>query len=131
MSRVWLITGTSSGLGNELARAVLGRGDKVIATARQLDRISSLKELGAATLQLDVTAPQEELNRRAEEAIAIYGRIDVLVNNAGYVQFGTIEETRYDVSFSPCFFFGSKINTPPFLATINGSNSLTQMFSEH
>lgn len=101
MSQVWLITGTSSGLGHELARAVLGRGDKVIATARQLDRISSLKDLGAATLQLDVTAPQEELNRRAEEAIAIYGRIDVLVNNAGYVQFGTIEETRYDMSHFP------------------------------
>jgi NAD(P)-dependent dehydrogenase (short-subunit alcohol dehydrogenase family) len=108
MSQVWLITGTSSGLGHELARAVLGRGDKVIATARQLDRLSSLKELGAATLQLDVTAPQEELNRKAEEAIAVYGRIDILVNNAGYVQFGTIEETRYD-SISSFFWITSRI----------------------
>lgn len=96
MSQVWLITGTSSGLGHELAKAVLGRGDKVVATARNVSRITALKELGAATLQLDVTAAQDELDRRAEEAIAIYGRIDVLVNNAGYVQFGTVEGTRYD-----------------------------------
>lgn len=96
MSQVWLITGTSSGLGQELVKAVLNRGDKVIATARNADQISSLKELGAATLQLDVTATQEQLNLKAEEAVAIYGRIDVLVNNAGYVQFGTIEETRYE-----------------------------------
>ncbi|KAJ5397772.1 hypothetical protein N7509_005885 [Penicillium cosmopolitanum] len=117
MSQVWLITGTSSGLGHELARAVLGRGDKVIATARQLDRISSLKDLGAATLQLDVTAPQEELNRRAEEAIAIYGRIDVLVNNAGYVQFGTIEETSHDQWFKQfnTNVFGTLNTTRSFL----------------
>ncbi|KAJ5966486.1 hypothetical protein N7481_013200 [Penicillium waksmanii] len=115
MSQVWLITGTSSGLGHELARAVLGRGDKVIATARQLDQISSLKELGAATLQLDVTAPQEELNRRAEEAIGIYGRIDVLVSNAGYVQFGTIEETSHDEWFK-------QFNTNVF-GTINTTRS--------
>ncbi|KAJ5222672.1 uncharacterized protein N7469_008912 [Penicillium citrinum] len=95
MSQVWLITGTSSGLGQELVKAVLNRGDKVIATARNADQISSLKELGAATLQLDVTATQEQLNLKAEEAVAIYGRIDVLVNNAGYVQFGTIEETSH------------------------------------
>jgi len=94
MSQVWLITGTSSGLGQELVKAVLNRGDKVIATARNADQISSLKELGAATLQLDVTATQEQLNLKAEEALAIYGRIDTLVNNAGYVQFGTIEGTR-------------------------------------
>lgn len=95
MSQVWLITGTSSGLGYELVKAVLNRGDKVIATARNLDRISTLKDLGAAVLQLDVTASQEELNTKAEEAVAIYGRVDVLVNNAGYVQFGSVEESRY------------------------------------
>ncbi|KAJ5754792.1 hypothetical protein N7533_004335 [Penicillium manginii] len=122
MSQVWLITGTSSGLGHELARAVLGRGDKVIATARQLDRLSSLKELGAATLQLDVTAPQEELNRKAEEAIAVYGRIDILVNNAGYVQFGTIEETSHDQWFKQfnTNVFGTLNTTRSFLPHMRG-----------
>lgn len=92
--RVWLITGTSSGLGTELVKAALDRGDKVIATARNADRITHLKEIGAATMQLDVTASQSELDRKAKEAIAVYGGVDVLVNNAGYTQFGTVEETR-------------------------------------
>lgn len=92
--RVWLITGTSSGLGTELVKAALARGDNVIATARNADRIAHLKEIGAATMQLDVTVSQSELDRKAKEAIAVYGGVDVLVNNAGYTQFGTVEETR-------------------------------------
>jgi NAD(P)-dependent dehydrogenase (short-subunit alcohol dehydrogenase family) len=93
-SKVWLVTGTSSGLGSEFVKAALGRGDKVIATARNVDNIAHLRELGAAVLQLDVTDPQAELDRKAIEAISVYGRIDVLVNNAGYTQFGTVEDTR-------------------------------------
>lgn len=92
--RVWLITGTSSGFGSELVKEVISRGDKVIATARNLERISHMKDIGAATLQLDVTASQEVLNRKAEEAISIYGNIDIVVNNAGYTQFGIFEENR-------------------------------------
>lgn len=92
--QVWLITGTSSGLGTEFVRAAVARGDKVIATARNVDTIAHLQEIGAVTMQLDVTAPQDELNRKAQEAISAYGKIDVLVNNAGYTQFGTVEESR-------------------------------------
>lgn len=92
--QVWLITGTSSGFGAEFVKQVIARGDKVIATARNMDRISHLKDIGAATLQLDVTAPQDELDRKADEAISIHGRVDILVNNAGYTQFGILEESR-------------------------------------
>jgi len=91
--QVWLITGTSSGFGTEFVKAAIARGDKVIATARNIDRIAHLKDIGAAIMQLDVTAPQDELDRKANEAISTYGRIDVLVNNAGYTQFGTVEES--------------------------------------
>jgi NADP-dependent 3-hydroxy acid dehydrogenase YdfG len=89
---VYLVTGTSSGFGEEFVKQVTSRGDKVIATARNLDKIKHLKDTGAALLQLDVTASQDELNRKIEEAIGIFGRIDVLVNNAGYVGVGTLEE---------------------------------------
>lgn len=93
-SQVWLITGTSSGFGAQFVKELIGRGDKVIATARSVERISHMRDLGAATLQLDVTQSQDELNRKAEEAISIYGKVDILVNNAGYTQFGIFEENR-------------------------------------
>ena len=92
--QVWFITGASSGFGEEFVTQILRRGDKVIATARNISKIQHLKEAGAAILQLDITAPQSELDAKAKEAIDIYGRIDVLTNNAGYVAIGTIEEMR-------------------------------------
>ncbi|KAJ5891746.1 uncharacterized protein N7473_007974 [Penicillium subrubescens] len=115
--QVWLITGTSSGFGAELVKEVIARGDKVIATARNVKRISHMRDIGAAILQLDVTASQDELNRKAEEAISIYGRIDILVNNAGYTQFGIVEETSHDQWFSQfnTNVFGTLNTTRAFL----------------
>ncbi|KAJ7303481.1 hypothetical protein DFH08DRAFT_722164 [Mycena albidolilacea] len=90
---VWLITGTSAGLGRDLALAVLKRGDHVIATARSVSKLMDLKDKGAAVLELDVTAPLDKLHAIAKEAAAIHGKIDVVVNNAGYVLVGAIEES--------------------------------------
>ena len=93
--QTWLITGCSSGLGEAITYAALRRGDNVIATARNgTERLRALKEAGAATLSLDVRAPQEELDRIIEEALKIYGGIDVLVNNAAYCEVGVLEELR-------------------------------------
>jgi len=91
--RTWFITGASSGFGRELAEAVLERGDAVVAAARSTD---SLTELGPderlLAVRLDVTDPKQR-----EEAVAAaldrFGRIDVLVNNAGRTQVGAVEET--------------------------------------
>jgi NADP-dependent 3-hydroxy acid dehydrogenase YdfG len=80
---VWFITGTSSGLGAAVAKAALANGDKVIATARgSVDRLRGLKEAGATTMSLDVTADVAEIQNTIEEAIGVYGRIDVVVPNA-------------------------------------------------
>ncbi|KAG8948373.1 hypothetical protein FRC03_000738, partial [Tulasnella sp. 419] len=89
---VWLITGTTSGFGRDLTLAALKRGDKVIATARDVSRIQDLKEQGADTLRLDVTDTLDNLKAIAKEAVAIHGRVDVLVNNAAYILVGAIEE---------------------------------------
>ncbi|KAF7919858.1 hypothetical protein EAE99_008403 [Botrytis elliptica] len=90
--QVWLITGTTSGFGAEFVMNLFSRGDKVIATARNISKIAHLEKQGAAVLKLDLESEQAEFNKQAEAAIAIYGKIDVLVNNAGYSHFGTIEE---------------------------------------
>ncbi|KAF8994489.1 short chain dehydrogenase [Cyathus striatus] len=92
---VWLITGTSSGIGRDLAISALERGDLVIATgrARSIEKLDDLKALGASTIELDVTDKLENLHEVAKRAVAVYGRIDVLVNNAGYILVGTIEES--------------------------------------
>ncbi|KAL4812091.1 hypothetical protein BDW67DRAFT_189025 [Aspergillus spinulosporus] len=98
MPLVWLITGTSSGFGREFVAQLLSRGDKVIATARILSKISDLGQLGpdVVTLELDVTASQKELNEKAAESIQAFGRVDVLVNNAGFVKFGFLEDLSGD-----------------------------------
>jgi NADP-dependent 3-hydroxy acid dehydrogenase YdfG len=98
---VWLITGCSSGFGEEFINHILARGDCVIATARDLSKIGNLSAMAQAqhdvfVRQLDVTASQESLNETNADAIKIYGRIDVLVNNAGYVTLGGWEDLGYD-----------------------------------
>ncbi|KAI0338410.1 NAD(P)-binding protein [Trametopsis cervina] len=82
--RIWVITGSNSGLGLAMAEHVLSQGDTVIATARSIEKFPvSLRELGARPLILDLESSDEEIRRVALEAIGIFGRVDVLVNNAG------------------------------------------------
>ena len=93
-NKVWFITGTSRGFGRVWADAALKRGDKVAATARNLASIADLKEKygdNILTLQLDVTNP-EQVKTAVEQAHAHFGRLDIVLNNAGYSLVGTIEE---------------------------------------
>ncbi len=92
--KVWFITGASRGFGRIWADAALKRGDKVAATARKLASIAGLKEKYGAdvlTLELDVTNP-EQVKTAVAQAHAHFGRLDVVLNNAGYSLVGTIEE---------------------------------------
>jgi NADP-dependent 3-hydroxy acid dehydrogenase YdfG len=91
--KVWLVTGCSTGLGKCLVSAILARGDKVIATARKLSALEELNGLDhVKILSLDVTSPQSVLDSKVREACSLFGRVDVLVNNAGYVESGVWEE---------------------------------------
>ena len=91
--RVWLITGASRGIGARIAEAALAQGDAVIATSR--DAASVEKRLGAhdalLPLALDVT-DETQAQAAVQRALAHFGRIDVLVNNAGYGLLGAVEE---------------------------------------
>src|SRR5262245_38745476 len=93
---VWLVTGCSSGLGLQLVHAILARGDKCIATARSVSKISHLVHPSLSILPLDVTSPQVTHSAIVSDAIDAHGHIDVLVNNAGFIQIGTVEELNYD-----------------------------------
>src|SRR5690242_1220682 len=95
MSKIILITGASRGFGKLWAKAFLQRGDKVAATARNLTDLDDLvKEFGdnVLPLQLDVT-DREQCFDVVNKAFQHFGKLDVVINNAGYGLFGTIEET--------------------------------------
>jgi NADP-dependent 3-hydroxy acid dehydrogenase YdfG len=97
-NKVWFITGASRGFGRVWADAALKRGDKVAATARNLASIADLKDKygdNVLTLELDVTKP-EQVKTTVEQAHAYFGRLDIVLNNAGYSLVGTIEEAGAD-----------------------------------
>ncbi len=96
MNKVWIITGCSTGFGRDLAKEVLRNGDKVAVTARNPDDVKDIvvnAGNNAIALKLDVTKP-DEIEAAVQQTIATFGRIDVLVNNAGIGYFGAIEESE-------------------------------------
>src|SRR3954454_4070268 len=94
MSKVWFITGTSKGFGRVWAEAALERGDRGAATARDVSTLDALVEQygdNVLPLALDVT-DKAAIDAAVEQAHERFGALDVVVNNAGYGLFGTIEE---------------------------------------
>jgi NAD(P)-dependent dehydrogenase (short-subunit alcohol dehydrogenase family) len=93
MSKVWFITGASRGIGAEIAKAALASGDRVVATGRNRAQIEKTFAGNASVLavELDVT-DATQAHRAVDAALAKFGRIDVLVNNAGYSLLGNFEE---------------------------------------
>jgi NAD(P)-dependent dehydrogenase (short-subunit alcohol dehydrogenase family) len=94
MSKVWFITGAGRGFGREFAQAALGRGDRVAATARNTDSLSDLVSAygdSILPLTLDVT-DRSGVQAAVQQAVDAFGRLDVVINNAGYGLFGAVEE---------------------------------------
>src|SRR5919106_2836863 len=132
-ARVWFITGTTSGFGRAIAEAALERGDSVVASARRTDALEDLGDPERVhAVRLDVTDAAE---REAAVASALerFGRIDVLVNNAGRTQVGAVEETT-DEELRALFdlhFFGPVALTRLVLPAMReqGGGAIVQMSS--
>jgi NAD(P)-dependent dehydrogenase (short-subunit alcohol dehydrogenase family) len=93
--RVWFITGSTSGFGRALVGAARARGDRVVATARRPDALADLEGPDVFVLELDVTR-EAAIEPALDVAVERFGRIDVLVNNAGIGFVGALEEMSLD-----------------------------------
>ncbi|TFK18997.1 NAD(P)-binding protein [Coprinopsis marcescibilis] len=148
---VWLITGTTSGFGQRLVHAALARGDRVIATARSQAKLDSFyaefkalqpnpegneaaspsydllnKKENLVTVQLDITEGEESLKSKVKKASEIWGRIDVLVNNAAVGMLGFVEEggsARFRQQFESNVFgvIDMAVATLPYLRQSRGT----------
>ncbi len=129
--RVWLITGASSGFGRALVDAALEHGDAVAAAARRTDELSDLGG-DVEVLSLDVLDPQQREHAVAQ-TIRVFGRLDVLANNAGRTQVGAVEETTDEElrSLFELHFFAPAALTRAVLPQMRsqGSGAIVQMSS--
>jgi NAD(P)-dependent dehydrogenase (short-subunit alcohol dehydrogenase family) len=132
-SRTWLITGATSGFGRTIAEAALEHGDRIVATSRNIEGLEDLAgHERVLVTTLNVTDPAE---RQAAVAAALerFGRIDVLVNNAGRTQVGAVEETTDDELrfLFDLHFFAPAALTRLVLPTMRaqGSGAIVQMSS--
>ncbi|KAK2805719.1 hypothetical protein FQN51_009222 [Onygenales sp. PD_10] len=98
-SPVWLITGASSGFGLLLAKHVASRGQRVIATSRNPEKLQLDDSTSIRTAKLDHNQTLEEIKEAMKDIVAIYGTIDIVVNNAAYVQTGILEEVTPEDTF--------------------------------
>ncbi|MFD3441833.1 oxidoreductase [Streptomyces sp. NPDC058685] len=133
--RVWLITGCSGGFGREIALAALAAGDRVMATARRPETLADLAEAGGdrvSTAALDVTDPAS-VQAAVDATVAVFGRVDVLVNNAGYSVIGAVEETSMQQlrAMMEVNFFGAAELTKAVVPLMReqGSGTIVQMSS--
>jgi len=133
--RVWLITGSSAGFGREIAEAALRHGDSVVATAR---RPETLDDLVAAAPDRVLAAPldvtrDDQIEAAVAAALERFGRIDVLVNNAGNGSVGAVEEFAMDElhSLMDTMFFGAVALTKAVLPQMRerGSGTIVQISS--
>lgn len=117
---IWLITGTSSGFGYRLASIALSRGDRVLATARSLPKLQKLVDVTSQdpdqtkkdrlkTFRLDLGDSEKTIQDTVREAANVWGRVDVLVNNAGTVfPLGCICFSKGECRLG-CYRFGGRI----------------------
>jgi NAD(P)-dependent dehydrogenase (short-subunit alcohol dehydrogenase family) len=109
MSKVWLITGSGNGLGRDIAEAALTAGDSVIAGARRIEELAPLVQQYGARVKPVTLEVRDEAAAKAAVQLAVdtFGRLDVLVNNAGYGQFAPFEQmsaSDFQAIVDTCFY---------------------------
>jgi len=134
-NKVWFITGTSTGFGRALALEAIARGERVVATARRVAAVADLVALAPERVlgcELDVTQPAQ-IESAISAAVARFGAIDVLVNNAGFSIVGALEETsEADLRATlETMFFGPVALTRAVLPQLRrqGSGTIVQITS--
>jgi NAD(P)-dependent dehydrogenase (short-subunit alcohol dehydrogenase family) len=134
-SRVWLISGSSSGFGRSIAEAALRAGDRVVATARRPETLGDLVAMAperVLAVGLDVT-DQSQIDAAIDRASSRFGGVDVLVNNAGYGSVGAVEELvdRELRAVMETMFFGAVALTRAVLPLMRarGRGAIVQMSS--
>jgi NAD(P)-dependent dehydrogenase (short-subunit alcohol dehydrogenase family) len=126
-NQVWFITGVSSGIGRAVAEQALAQGARVVGTLRREDQFAEFEALApgrALAVKIDITQP-EQVEAGVKKAVDEFGRIDVLVNNAGYGLVGALEETS-DAEASGVFetnFFGMLRVTRAILPVMRAQRS--------
>jgi NAD(P)-dependent dehydrogenase (short-subunit alcohol dehydrogenase family) len=127
LSKIWFITGCSSGLGSAIASEALRRGHRVAATARQVETLAGLAALHPANCELisaDVI-DSASVNAAVQRALRTWGGLDVIVNNAGFALLGALEELG-DEQIARCFetnFFGTLRVIRSALPALRGQRS--------
>lgn len=136
MAKIWFITGASSGFGAELVKAIIESGDKVAATFRKTEQANAFSQQHKGNglgIVLDVTQT-EKIPAALQQAIDQFGRIDVLVNNAGYGTIGAIEEFSLEEirQQMETNFFGAVAVTKAILPIMReqGSGHIVQISSQ-
>lgn len=135
MSKVWFVTGSSRGLGRAIVENALEAGDRVVATARNTGKLDDLVARYGdkiLPLALDVT-DVDAVNKTVQEGLKAFGRYDVVVNNAGYADLASIEDTSLD-DFRrqvDTLFYGTVYVTKAVLPTLReqGSGHIFQISS--
>ncbi len=127
MAKVWLITGSGSGLGRDIAQAALEAGDSVVAGARRPEELEDLvKQYGERVLPVKLEVRDETQAKAAVKlAVERFGRLDVLVNNAGYGQLAPFEQMKpedFQAVFDTCFW-GVVYTTRAALPVMRGQRS--------
>jgi NAD(P)-dependent dehydrogenase (short-subunit alcohol dehydrogenase family) len=97
MKKVIIVTGASSGMGKDFALALLREGHTVYGLARRVEKMDDIVKAGGTAIAMDIT-DESQIQKAVDQILAEQGKVDVLINNAGYAVYGTVEEVPMDVA---------------------------------